>query len=119
KDETVVIKPEKQALEVVHHLLIIGLETEFADHRVGKRPIVVEAATVLDFLDVLASHAATGEALDGADDGLAIGAGDVDQYPVEIEDQQFAHRSTSRSAARNRRNCAFFPTVTRTQPGTS
>ena len=48
-------------------------------------PIVVEAALVLVFLNLVIAGLAAGEMGDGLRDGLAVGAGDVHEDAIHVE----------------------------------
>ena len=64
-----------------------NFEADAADDVVGELPVVVEAALILELLDLLVGGACSGEMLDSRGDGFAVALGDIHQDAVHIEDE--------------------------------
>src|SRR5262249_17850039 len=102
--------------------LIFDREAEIEADLLGQEPVVIPAALVLIILDGFMREGPPGEEFHSADDGFAIGFGDIDQNAVHVDDQDlggWGHYQIGSRSERNLRICSRVPTVTRTQPSIS
>ncbi len=121
KNQPIIGAAQEDRLEVVLHLLEGNAAALSTADVMREFPIVVPAALILVFLNLLAPQLDAGEMFDGLRDAFAIALGNVHQDAVHIEnDEWFGHwLQISSSAVSRRRVCSRVPTVMRTHPAAS